>query len=258
MKILMSGDIVGRLGRNTVENVLPDLRKDLGVDLVVANGENAAGGFGITPDTAKQLIKSGVDVITSGNHIWDQRAIVPYLEDVKFPIMRPMNYPTSTPGKGYFLAGDVLVVNLLGRVFLGAFDCPFVAVSTLLDELSDNMPLVVLVDFHAEATAEKEAMGWHLDGRVSAVVGTHTHVPTADTRILPKGTAYVSDLGMVGPLNSIIGADPNDAMGRFLDQVPRRLSMVIDGPARFNSVLLDIDDQSGDTISISRVDRYLD
>ena len=256
MRVLMIGDVVGRAGRNTVKKLLPELRQELGLDFVIANGENAAGGFGINMRTANELFSSGVDVITSGNHIWDQREIIPHLDDEDTRILRPLNYPPSTPGKGYIFNNGVLVVNLIGRVFVGTFDCPFRAMDTLLDELED-IPKIIIVDLHAEATSEKEAMGWYLDGRVSVLVGTHTHVPTADTRVLPKGTGFVSDLGMVGALNSIIGAEPDDVMVRFLNQMPQRLRIVTKGPVRFNSVMIDIDDSTGKTRDISRVDRYL-
>lgn len=255
MRILMIGDVVGRGGRRAVKTLLPDLRRDLGLDLVIANGENAAGGFGINLSTADELLSSGVDVITSGNHIWDQKEIIPHL-DSELPIIRPLNYPPDTPGRGYIRRGGVLIVNLIGRVFVGAFDCPFRAIDALLDELPDE-PRIIIVDLHAEATSEKEAMGWYLDGRVSVLVGTHTHVPTADTRILPRGAAFVTDLGMVGPLHSIIGSAPEDVMVRFLKQTPQRLRVVTTGPMRFNSVLVEIDDSTGKAKSIVRVDRQL-
>ena len=252
----MIGDVVGRPGRRGVSTVLPGLRDELGLDLVVANGENAAGGFGLTLDTADELLASGVDAITSGNHIWDQREIVPHL-DSDLPVLRPMNYPPGTPGTGHRMVGDVLVVNLLGRVFVGNFDCPFRAMTQLLGELNDR-PRAIIVDLHAEATSEKEAMGWHLDGQVSVVAGTHTHVATADARILPGGTAYVSDLGMVGSTHSVIGVAREDALDRFLTQAPRRLRVEDRGPVRFNSVLFDIDDLSGRATGVVRVDRELD
>ena len=181
MRVLAIGDVVGRPGRKTVRSILPKLRSELELDFVIANGENSAGGFGITMDTAKELFSSGVDVITSGNHVWDQKEIIPHLE-TDTPITRPLNYPDGTPGKGYALINEVLVVNLIGRVFVGNFDCPFRAIDRLFREL-ENVPTIVIVDFHAEATAEKQALGWYLDGRVSAVVGTHTHVPTAGIEV---------------------------------------------------------------------------
>lgn len=252
----MIGDVVGRAGRNAVKKLLPGLRQELDLDFVIANGENAAGGFGISIRTADELFSSGVDIITSGNHIWDQREIIPHLDEPDICIIRPLNYPPETAGKGYIQKDGVLIVNLIGRVFVGTFDCPFRAMDALLDEL-DDMPKIIIVDLHAEASSEKEAMGWYLDGRVTVLAGTHTHIPTADTRILPKGTAFVSDLGMVGALNSIIGAEPDDVMVRFLKQMPQRLRMVTKGPVRFNSVMIDIDDSTGKARDISRVDRYL-
>jgi metallophosphoesterase (TIGR00282 family) len=251
----MIGDVVGRPGRRAVQTILPQLRQELQLDLVVANGENAAGGAGITPDTATELLRSGVDVITSGNHIWDQKEIIPHLNG-DTPILRPLNYPSSVPGRGYINLGGALIVNLIGRVFVGTFDCPFKAMDRLLEELSDR-PATVILDMHAEATSEKAALAWYLDGRVSVVAGTHTHVATADARLLPKGTAFVSDLGMVGPTNSIIGVEPKDVLERFLTQTPRRLTVAKAGPTRFNSVLVDIDESTGTATSIERVDREL-
>ena len=252
MRILFIGDIIGKPGRKAVQQLLPGLRREYDVGLVVANGENAAGGFGITLETAQEILRSGVDVITSGGHIWDQKEIIPHLDE-GLPVLRPLNYPPGVPGVGSQQVGDVLVVNAMGRVFVGTIDCPFRAMDSLLGSL-DPRPPVVVVDFHAEATSEKEALGWYLDGRVSAVVGTHTHVATADARLLPKGTAYVTDLGMVGPINSIIGSAPEDVLPRFLYQTPTRLN-VPGGPTRFNSVLVDVDSESGRATSIQRVDR---
>ena len=251
----MVGDIVGKPGRRAVQALLPGLREEHGIDLVVANGENAAGGFGITIDVAQELFELGVDVITSGNHIWDQKDILPYLDE-DFPILRPLNYPPSAPGRGCVGAGSALVISLIGRVFVGNFDCPFRAMDSLLESVGDSYK-VVLVDFHAEATSEKMALAWYLDGRVSAVVGTHTHVATADNRLLNKGTAYVSDLGMVGPRDSVIGSAVEDVLVRFLDQTPRRLT-VAGGPLQFNSVMVEVDEDSGKASAITRIDRWID
>jgi metallophosphoesterase (TIGR00282 family) len=255
MHILFIGDIIGKPGRKAVQRLLSGLRREYDVDFVVANGENAAGGFGITLETAQDILRSGVDVITSGGHIWDQKEMIPHLDE-GLPILRPLNYPPGVPGVGYQQVDDVGVVNVMGRVFVGTFDCPFRSMDSLLENL-DPRPPVVVVDFHAEATSEKEALGWYLDGRVSVVVGTHTHVATADARILPKGTAYVTDLGMVGPINSIIGNTPEDVLPRFLYQTPTRLG-VARGPVRFNSVLVEVDSVSGRAVSIQRVDRITD
>ena len=255
MRILLIGDVIGKPGRSAVQRLLPGLRREYDIDFVVANGENAAAGFGITPDTAQELLRSGVDVITSGGHIWDRKEMIPHLND-DIPVLRPINYPPGVPGVGYRREGQVLVVNAMGRVFVGTIDCPFRAMDSLLDSLEQRPP-VILLDFHAEATSEKAALAWYLDGRVGVVAGTHTHVATADARLLPKGTAFVSDLGMVGAVNSIIGAEPEDVLARFLTQTPRRLSVARGGPIRFNSVMVDIDASTGVATGIERVDREL-
>ena len=257
MRILMIGDIIGSPGRKALGSLLPSLRQEYKVNLVVANGENTAGGFGLTLETAHDLLDSGVDVITSGNHIWDQKEIIPHMnEDI--PVVRPENYPSGVPGRGHIKIGDVLVLNLMGRVFMTAIDCPFRAADKVLESLPANdRPKIIVIDFHAEATSEKAALAWYLDGRVSAIVGTHTHVATADTRILPKGTAFVSDLGMTGPINSIIGSEPTPIIERFLTQTPRRFTVVTDGPLRLNSVLIDIDEENGKATDIQRVDRVI-
>ena len=253
MRILMIGDLVGRPGRQAVRKYLPALRDEYAVDLVVANGENSAAGFGITPKVAKEMRDAGVDVITSGNHIWDNKDIMPHL-DGETPVLRPVNYPQAAPGRGAVMARGALVVSLQGRTFMPVqIDDPFAAMDSLLANLTER-PRAIVVDFHAEATSEKGALAWHVDGRVSAVVGTHTHVPTADARVLPKGTAFVSDLGMCGAINSIIGSDPAPVLERFLTGVPVRLD-VGSGPGRFNSVLIETDDSTGLAVSIERVDR---
>lgn len=247
----MIGDVVGRPGRRAVRALLPRLRGEHSIDLVVANGENAAGGFGLTRETAQELLDCGVDVITSGNHIWDRREIVPHL-DSDLPILRPVNYPEGVTGRGYLALGEAVVVNAMGRVFMAPLMCPFRAMDALLEELAESKPEVVIVDFHAEATSEKQALGWYLDGRVGAVLGTHTHVATTDARILPKGTAFVTDVGMVGPWDSVIGNEPRSVLERFLKQIPKRLA-VPGGPLIFNSVLVEFDDQ-GRALSIQRLD----
>lgn len=249
----MIGDVVGKLGRRTVSTVLPEIRRAHAVDLVVVNGENAAGGRGLTPTTADELFKAGVDIITSGNHVWENREVYPLLEG-DTPIVRPLNYPEGTPGRGVLRRDGVAVINLMGRTFMGLqLDCPFRGADRALSEVRGA--LVVLVDMHAEATSEKIAMGYYLDGRVSAVVGTHTHVPTSDTRVLPGGTAYVTDLGMVGALHSVLGMEIEPVLQRFLTQLPNRFGPVDKGPAVFNSVLIQIDDESGHARSIERLDR---
>lgn len=251
----MIGDVIGRPGRRAVEAILPGLRDEYAIDIVVANGENSAAGFGLTVDTAHELFDSGVDVITSGNHIWDQKEIVPYL-DQDVPILRPLNYPPNTPGRGWVSVNGILVVSLIGRVFVGNYDCPFRAMDKLIGQIGQNHK-IILVDFHAEATSEKVAMGWYLDGRVSAVVGTHTHVGTVDTNLLQEGTAYVTDLGMVGPSHSVIGSTIQDVLERFLKQTPRRLT-VASGSVKFGSVMVDIDETTGKATRIVRVDREVD
>ncbi|MDY6911957.1 MAG: TIGR00282 family metallophosphoesterase [Chloroflexota bacterium] len=250
MKVLFIGDIIGKPGRKAVSALLPDLRQQYGIDMVVANGENAAGGIGLTPPTAEDLFKSGVDVITSGNHIWKHKEIVPYLEGDN-PLLRPLNYPQGVPGKGYLIRDEVMVVSLLGRTFLSELDCPFRATDRLLEKIAPK-PLITLIDFHAEATSEKGALGLYLDGRVSAIVGTHTHIGTIDARVLPKGTAFVTDIGMVGPRDSVIGDDANDVINKFLTQMPRRLS-VGKGTVTFNSVLVEIE-TDGRAKNITRID----
>ncbi len=238
-----------------MDALLPALRHEYKIDRVVVNGENSAGGFGITLETAHELLSLGVDVITTGNHVWDQKEIIPHL-DKELPLLRPMNYPDGVPGRGYTMLGNLVVVNLMGRVFMNTLDCPFRAMDAFLQKLRPDKKKVIVVDFHAEATSEKQALGWYLDGRVSVVVGTHTHVPTADHRILPRGTGYVTDLGMVGPLWSVIGNDPAPVLERFLTLTPRRLT-VPGGPVQFNSVLVDVD-EGGRATSIQRLDRVVD
>lgn len=252
MRILMVGDVIGRPGRRAAQVLLPNLRQEYSIDLVIANGENAAGGLGLTRETAEELFASGIDVITSGNHIWDHKEIIPSL-DSELAILRPLNYPPGIPGRGYLTKGKVLVVNLLGRTFIGNFDCPFRAMDQLLEELVDKPP-VIIADFHAEATSEKVAMGRYLDGRVSAVLGTHTHVGTIDARLLPEGTAYVTDVGMTGPLDSVIGDDADAVIRRFLTQLPHRLS-VGKGSVVLNSVLVEVEESTGVAKSIVRIDR---
>ena len=256
MRILMIGDVIGQPGRNAISNLVPDLRREHNIDLVIANGENTAGGFGITPDTATDLIDAEVDVITSGNHIWKQKEVIPYINE-EWPLIRPANYPPGAPGRGHIRIGNTLVLNVMGRVFMSPLDCPFRAVDRLLEEVNGTNPAkVIIVDFHAEATSEKQAMGWYLDGRVSAVLGTHTHVGTADTRILPKGTAFVTDVGMTGPYNSVIGSEIKAVLQGFLSQMPRRLS-VPHGPVLMNSVLVEIDEAEGRATKIQRIDRMV-
>ncbi len=249
----MVGDVVGRPGRDALQQLLPELRASLAIDRIIVNGENAAAGRGLTEQIARQMLRLGVDVITSGNHIFDVREFVPALDN-DWPVLRPANYPPGTPGRGMVRIDGLTVINLMGRTFMPMpLDDPF----RVADELLDQVPAddIVLVDFHAEATSEKQAIAWYLDGRVAGVVGTHTHVPTADQRILPGGTAMCTDLGMCGARDSIIGDDVNAVLHRFLTSMPTRLP-VADGPvAVLNSVLIEIDEQTHRAVSIERVDR---
>jgi len=252
MKILAIGDIIGNPGRQAIQRLLPGIRQDYSIDMVIANAENVAGGFGLTSNTAKDLFNAGVDVLTSGNHIWAQKEILPYM-DSEMPIIRPLNYPPGVIGRGFITRGKVLVVNIIGRTFIGNFDCPFRAMDKLLAELKER-PKAIIVDFHAEATSEKVAMGHYLDGRVSAVVGTHTHIGTIDSRILPKGTAYVTDIGMTGPMHSVIGDDIEDVLKRFLTDIPSRLS-VAKGKSSLNAILMNIDENCGLATAVDRICR---
>jgi len=253
--ILAVGDIIGRPGRQAVNKLLPGLIQQYGFDLAMANAENSAGGLGVTPTTARELFEAGVDVLTSGNHVWAQKEIIPYL-DGEMPILRPLNYPPGVPGRGYIVKGQAVVVNLIGRTFMSNFDCPFRAMDRLLAELGRKPP-VIIVDFHAEATSEKMAMGRYLDGRVSAVLGTHTHVGTIDAQLLPQGTAYVTDIGMTGPIDSVIGDTTETVLQRFLTIIPHRLT-VGQGKTMFNAVLVRIDDKSGRAMSIDRIYREVE
>jgi hypothetical protein len=251
MLFLAIGDIVGKPGRQAVQEFLPALRRQYGFDMVIANGENAAGGFGLTEDTARELLGEGVDVITSGNHIWSQKEIIPHL-DGDMPILRPLNYPRGVPGRGYLTIGPVMVVNLIGRTFMTNYDDPFRAMDDLLDKA--DRPRIVIIDFHAEATSEKVALGHYLDGRVSAVLGTHTHVGTIDAQILPGGTAYVTDIGMTGPTDSVIGDDTEAVIQRFLTMMPHHLSVGKGRPV-FNAIIVEVDEKSGRATRIERIVR---
>jgi 2',3'-cyclic-nucleotide 2'-phosphodiesterase len=253
LRVLFIGDVVGKPGRRALQALVPGLRDELDIDVVVANGENVAGGRGLTLRTATELFDCGVDIISSGNHIWDQKEIFEYL-DSEEPITRPANYPPGTPGRGWVTHRGLTVLNLQGRTFMQAIDCPFRGADAALKVLDPAVP--VLVDFHAEATSEKVAMGWYLDGRVAAVVGTHTHVPTADQRLLSKGTAFVTDAGMVGARDGVIGFQIEAVHRLFLTQLPTRLP--VEESTRemiLNSVLIEIDDASRRARSIRRIDR---
>jgi len=254
MIVLGIGDIVGRPGRDAVRAVLPSLRKKHAIDVVVANAENTAGGLGTTPETADDLFDMGVDVITGGNHTWKHREFAPYLES-HARALRPFNYPEA-PGRGLglFTLGDgraYAVVNLIGRTFMEPTENPFRAAARALAEIGDKARIII-VDMHAEASSEKRAMGWHLDGKVSVVWGTHTHVPTADEEILPHGTAYLGDIGMTGPYASVIGLDPEQAVRKFVTSRPTSYKLA-EGNMQVRAVLVDIDDANGKARAIERL-----
>ena len=256
VRVLFVADVVGHPGRDAVKALLPGLRKELEADLVIVNGENAAGGFGLTAKIAAELKGAGADVITTGNHVFAQKDFVGEIAGLD-RVLRPANYPPGAPGQGSCVVDSagtkVLVMNLMGRIYTAeGLDDPFRAADAILTANPDVK--VVFCDMHGETTSEKTAMGWHLDGRASAVVGTHTHIPTADARVLPGGTAYVTDVGMVGPRDGCIGMDKDVVLQRFLTGMPNRFQ-VASGPVTFNSVLVTISTSTGRAASIQRVDR---
>ena len=254
LTVICVGDVFGEPGRRAVQMLLPKLKKQHEADLAVVNVENSASGFGVTPQIARTFLEQGVDVMTSGNHIWDKKEIIEYIGKENL-LLRPANYPPGTPGAGSIVikAGPhkVAVLNLMGRVFLPQLDCPFRKADEELERLRAETPIIV-VDMHAEATSESQAMGWHLDGRVSVVVGTHRHVQTADERLLPKGTAYITDLGLTGPTDSVIGVDPELALARFLSGMPNRFEPA-KGPAMLQGAVIRIDPETGRGLSIERL-----
>jgi len=259
MKILLIGDIVGRPGRVVVERTVMSLRDECQIDLVVANCENAAGGAGITPAIADDLFCAGVDVLTSGNHVWKRKEAFELLK-LDHRVIRPANYPDGAPGSGSTivetLSGQkVGVLNVMGRVFMEPLDCPFRAAERELARLKLASPIII-VDMHAEATSEKVAMGWFLDGKVSCVFGTHTHIPTADERILPNGTAFITDVGMTGPYDSVIGRRVDQILERFLRQLPMR-SEVAEGNVQLRGLLVDVDAKTGKAQSVERITKHL-
>lgn len=256
MKVIFIGDIVGKAGRRAVRALLPVLLRDHQVDLVVANGENAAGGFGITPQIVRELLEDSVDLLTSGNHIWDRKEIIEFFHREQ-GLLRPINYPPGTPGAGSAVivtrTGErVGIINASGRVFMGDMDCPFRATTKEIEKMRKTTP-VIIVDFHAEATSEKAALGWFLDGQVSAVIGTHTHVQTADERVLPQGTAYITDAGMSGARDSVIGVKKEIAIERFLTQIPNKFETANED-VRLQGVMVSIDATTGRSIAIERFD----
>jgi metallophosphoesterase (TIGR00282 family) len=255
IKILTIGDIVGRPGRTVIKDKLGPFVEQRGVDVVIANGENSAAGSGIVPAQVAELTDSGVHVITTGDHIWKRAQIVPHMNS-GLPLLRPANYPPEAKGRGHGLfksPGGIEfgVVNLIGRVYMGPADCPYRAADAAVAELSPKTPLII-VDMHAEATSEKVAMGWHLDGRVTAVVGTHTHVPTADERVLPGGTAYITDLGMTGPYDSVLGRQTKRVLHKFTTSMYAHFD-VASGDVRLCGALIEADADTGKAVSIERV-----
>jgi len=259
MKILFIGDIVGSPGRKAVKELVPRVRKRDKAGFVIANGENAAGGSGLTPRIAEELLDCGIDVITSGDHIWKRKDIIEVLD--RHPnILRPANYPPGAPGIGYHAVrskdGELVgVISLVGRVFMEPVECPFRKAREAIEELGKKTRIII-IDIHAEATSEKIAMGWYLDGLVSAVIGTHTHVQTADERVLPQGTAYITDVGMTGPHDSVIGRRKEQILTRFITQLPTRFEMA-EGDVRLNGALLDVDATSGRAKSVTRIHEHL-
>ena len=250
MRLLFLGDIVGRTGRNAVLEALPKIRERYNLDFVIINGENAAGGFGITESIVNDLIDAGADCVTLGNHAFDQKDTLVFIERHD-RLIRPVNFPKGTPGRGAVMlkaknGADVLVINAMGRVFMTELDCPFRAIDNEITACKLKLGAdVIFVDFHAEATSEKQSLGYFVDGRVSGVVGTHTHTPTSDHRILPAGTAYMSDAGMCGDYNSVLGMDAEEPLSRFLTKIPRTRYEPALGPATLCGLAIDIDDATG-------------
>lgn len=257
VKILFCGDVVGRSGRNVVQHYLPEVVKRCKINCSIVNGENAAAGFGITPAICKEFYSYGVNVITTGNHIWDQKEIIPYI-DQDANLLRPMNYPKKTPGKGFSIYKDtlgfkILVINIMARLFMDPLDDPFTVLSHFLEQykLKNNVD-AIFVDVHGETTSEKLAIAHHLDGKVSCVVGTHTHVPTSDHRILKYGTAYMTDVGMCGDYDSVIGMEKEIVLSRFLTKIPTKLK-VSDGEGTFSGVVMSVSRETGLTEKVEPI-----
>jgi 2',3'-cyclic-nucleotide 2'-phosphodiesterase len=260
MKILVIGDIVGRPGRKAVKFFVPNLIKEKKLDLVIANGENAAGGSGLTPAITDEILSCGIDVITSGDHIWKKKEIADYI-DKEDRLLRPANYPEGVPGEGCTILNikdniKVAVINIIGTVFMKPLESPFKIINQILEKMEKEISLVI-VDFHAEATSEKIAMGWFLDGRVSCVFGTHTHIQTADERILPKKTAYITDLGMTGAVDSVLGRKTERVLEHFLTGMPARFEMA-DKNVQLQGAIVDIDQETGRAKSIERINLRLE
>jgi len=256
LRFLFVGDLVGQPGRQVFQRLVRGLKRELRIDFVIANCENVAGGFGTTPELCRELWDAGADCLTSGNHIWKKREIYSYI-DQESRLLRPANYPDGAPGRGYsyFVVRDreVVVVNLMGRAFMEPLDCPFRLFDRIYEEVAVRTP-IIFVDFHAETTSEKMAFGWYADGRASAVIGTHTHVQTADERILKRGTAYLTDAGMTGPTEGILGVAREAVIERFKSQMPARFEVAA-GPTRLMGVVVEIDDTTGRARSIERIQR---
>lgn len=254
IRVIFIGDVIGKPGRKALESFV----KSVEGDFIIINGENLAGGIGITPKLAMEILSLGIDAITTGNHVWKKKEMIPFLM-MEERVLRPLNYPPGTPGSGYTVLNKngktLCVVNLEGRVFMNSLECPFRAMDRLLSEL--KAPIPTIVDFHAEATSEKIAMGWHLDGRVSALLGTHTHVQTSDERILPEGTGYITDAGMTGPVDSVIGMDKKAVLGRFITLLPHKYEVGKEG-VEVQGVSLRIDGDTGRCVSINRIKEKAD
>jgi len=255
LRVMLVGDVIGRPGRRAFRKYVQQLRREKAIDVVIANGENSAAGKGLTRTSLDELYSGGADIVTTGNHVWDKKDVLTFIDQEPF-LIRPANYPDGTPGKGYclypFKAKTIGVMNLSGRSFMPALDCPFQKVDAILQEIRKQCDIIFL-DFHAETTSEKMAMGWYLDGRVNGVVGTHTHIQTADERILPRGTAYITDLGMVGPWNSVLGVQTDKIIYKFTTGMPVRFEVEAEGPQVFSAVIVEIDDKSNQTLGIERI-----
>lgn len=254
LRFLMIGDIVGSPGRNCIRDLLPKIKENYQIDFVIANGENIAGGFGLTRKTTDELYSYEVDVITTGNHVWDQKEIYNFINS-EVKLLRPANYPPGVPGRGYEIYSkngvDIGIINLNGSVFINNFDCPFRTADKILEEIKPEVNIIV-VDFHAEATSEKLALAYYLDGRVSAVLGTHTHVQTADERIFESGMGYITDIGMTGPYESVLGMEHEPIIEMFVNKLPQRFGVAPGETAQFNAVIIDIDENSGKCKKIER------
>ena len=252
---MLVGDVIGRPGRRAFREYVQKLRKEKKIDVVIANGENSAAGKGLTRTSLDELYSGGADIITTGNHVWDKKDVMEFIDSEPF-LIRPANYPEGTPGKGYclypFKAKTIGVMNLSGRTFMPALDCPFQKAEELLKEMQGQCDLIFL-DFHAETTSEKMALGFYLDGRITGLVGTHTHIQTADERILPRGTAYITDLGMVGPWNSVLGVRTDNIIYKFTTGLPVRFEVEDEGPRVFSAVIVETDDKTNQAVGIERI-----